>query len=1802
LGNSGIKNYKNLKNLKKNNIFFIYDLVDLEFFVKDAKFVSFLTEIVSYNNLNYTLNEAVGNFLALRKVMKAGDRVLERQGMFDSDHRVSADFNVKLPEVEVNGLPEMLGLSGKPFIRATYPSGPSGSNDNRTPITALERVEHRDSDSDSYNTAPEYHTPGFMENVFAWFKSFNYDHCVLLTLGLNVLAFKVQKTANSTTKKIITIMIIASAYYLLFIQCKKAFDVMMETPRWSNDTCDFFFNSVIWTNSMRVIVYLIELMSGKVVRSTVYGDPDEVVMEDMYQHEATIEELDAHSALESVDIMKTAAGCFLSYLAVSNKLKLQAGAVDYFLSFLNNRDYAVSNLANLMTTCLEFIQDGINFIFKTEVNFVNIFNINKYTSEEAKKFCESVSDKLVKFSTGASEVDAFSHEVFIEDVALGSKLLRKLDRSSYDYNRITMLLKDYERVAIQHKVTMRALSGSRVEPVGLLLRGKPGTKKTIALNRIARLVTRFTLPKMWQEEWRENPDSFVYNIPTDKFWDGYTYKAWVAVADDLFQTRDVAGDADSEALKVIKMINSNPFVLQMADVSVKNTKFFRSAFVVATTNLMNFNQIEAIRDCGAVARRFHLTVDVTVNPKYSALEKDSKIFLEEDKFVMGSEIPNDYWIFTCNGENISLSELVKTMIAFHVDHISDYIVNIKSTYDSVEKLHTELDIDEYGDFGGVFMESMTEPGTLFSKLRNSTKMVNRQSGKDGEYKHLNDVYDKDLDKYYGMAELRSHDLKTVVHPGAFYPASCYQLHASMLKFKHDILNDRLGQALLSLRVDVVRKFFKVANLTEVGYGNFTCFDGIGIMYDYSEIDKIIYIEDREIKVNINHIASRYRVHTQVSDDVYENTPSAYEVMCSCYEYMKNTLSSLGSIVRNNLGTLTILGVAGFALIKVVQRMLKYFFPEEPLVNIDLEELESHTPSPDSPFAKPLNTKKRHVPKQKKGDKIREQGNVNWEGKVDQRRGLRLRTARRKGLSLDGFDTSILGKISTEDVDVINHSDVVTKVLNKYYFIVYVRNVKTDILKKVGQTLNLVGNIFILPHHFLDAIEGHTLDNENDFEIVLTTVNKRIIYRFPVGEFLDSGYATANSLDKDLVYMVLNHAQINSTGAIRYIVDTREYDMMSRMKLVPTCLVGVSLSNNGNTITCKKMDATFDSTSYYVKADSQNEPGYIITNTISYNSNSSKGDCGSLLVTEQNTETGRCILGLHVAGYGEKGVSSTLTYSDICSDLKDCGLDGCYLQEDGLEDLGEHHPLSMESQSGVCHTSVVPDSMAAPKPFKSDITKSEFYGKLPAPYDDPGTLPAKLKPFFDKDGKYIDPYANGLLNYGKDQVCISSSLCSQAAGDYLETIMVSTSNYKYDRIMPLKLKDALHSFRGVGPIMSSTSAGWPLSIDKKNVKKRYYSITSTPEVKEQAYIEIESEVNRLLDMYAVGKRPAFLYTDCLKDEKVSIEKCHLGKTRIFSASPFYLLVLFRMYYGAFMDAYIGANLDVGSAIGVNPYGEQWGYLVHKLKVHGSNEDGEILVGAGDYSKFDGHEQPYLLNLVYRIISDWYGYKNIHASMVRKYLWAEITNSRHIHGKDVYEWFSSMPSGNPLTSIINTMYNNLAFRVAWMFAGNEIGDFHENVYIAALGDDNIFSVSKKFRENFNELKMPELMRKVGMVYTTELKDTAKRAFRPIQEVEFLKRSFVRDSFKNRWIAPLRFSAIIEILNWTKKGEKRHEIAVDNAGLVLREISLHGKQTYDEWYCVIDHLLKEHYKGAKPKGMFSSDFKEVYSSVLDTTNFTL
>lgn len=90
-----------------------------------------------------------------------------------------------------------------------------------------------------------------------------------------------------------------------------------------------------------------------------------------------------------------------------------------------------------------------------------------------------------------------------------------------------------------------------------------------------------------------------------------------------------------------------------------------------------------------------------------------------------------------------------------------------------------------------------------------------------------------------------------------------------------------------------------------------------------------------------------------------------------------------------------------------------------------------------------------------------------------------------------------------------------------------------------------------------------------------------------------------------------------------------------------------------------------------------------------------------------------------------------------------------------------------------------------------------------------------------------------------------------------------------------------------------------------------------------------------------------------------------------------------------------------------------------------------------------------------INIWFG-DGKENNLIREMLWYEVVNSFHICGRNFYEWKASLPSGHPITIIINCLYNKGLFRMAWIYVHNKrlssARTYDKHVLDEVVGDDN------------------------------------------------------------------------------------------------------------------------------------------------------
>nr|UYI58729.1 polyprotein [Rattus argentiventer mosavirus]UYI58730.1 polyprotein [Rattus argentiventer mosavirus]UYI58731.1 polyprotein [Rattus argentiventer mosavirus]UYI58732.1 polyprotein [Rattus argentiventer mosavirus] len=179
------------------------------------------------------------------------------------------------------------------------------------------------------------------------------------------------------------------------------------------------------------------------------------------------------------------------------------------------------------------------------------------------------------------------------------------------------------------------LGGARMEPIVILLKGKPGQGKTIAATLLAQMLAKEIT----------GDKSSVYSMPPDsKHMDGYCGQA-VVIMDDLGQNPD-----GMDFSTFCQMVSTTQFVTPQASLADKGTCFC-SPVVIATTNLSNIRPVTLVEP-EAFLRRVTFDCVVDAGLKTLAGTLDLKQALEES-LINVEDVPVDH------GRRIFSSEVLK---------------------------------------------------------------------------------------------------------------------------------------------------------------------------------------------------------------------------------------------------------------------------------------------------------------------------------------------------------------------------------------------------------------------------------------------------------------------------------------------------------------------------------------------------------------------------------------------------------------------------------------------------------------------------------------------------------------------------------------------------------------------------------------------------------------------------------------------------------------------------------------------------------------------------------------------------------------------------------------------------------------------------------------------------------------------------------------------------------------------------------------------------------------------------------------
>lgn len=547
----------------------------------------------------------------------------------------------------------------------------------------------------------------------------------------------------------------------------------------------------------------------------------------------------------------------------------------------------------------------------------------------------------------------------------------------------------------------------------------------------------------------------------------------------------------------------------------------------------------------------------------------------------------------------------------------------------------------------------------------------------------------------------------------------------------------------------------------------------------------------------------------------------------------------------------------------------------------------------------------------------------------------------------------------------------------------------------------------------------------------------------------------------------------------------------------------------------------------------------------------KGDCGSLLLASDSTKKGK-IMGLHFSGRDNThytGLAAPLSFEMIER------LMNALPSVSDMSPVIKAEPIVTKLQDGI----VVVPKMIGGETIPLGKVRPVFCARssaiVPSVLHEaftPTCAPAVLERVQTDDG-VVDPRLLSLAKVGMPVIPVQDKEIREIIKNDLLNL------YSQDEVTTKRIFSHEESISGAddcqffAAICRTTSAGYGFD----GPGKHKYLGSGETFVYNNA--ELLSKINERIDAAKAGKRVPTVWVDTLKDERRPLAKVEALKTRTFAVGQLDYNLVFRRYFGAFMNHLMENRIDVECCVGTNVYNSDWDKIAHRMKSKGAK------VVAGDFSNFDGTLNADILWDVLDIMNEWYddGEEN---RRIREILFCEIVHSIHTCDDQLYNWTHSQPSGNPATVIINSIYNSYVMRYAFLKSVpselRNMAIFHRTVAMVNYGDDNVINMSDAIAPYYNQITMTEALKEIGMTYTDEAKSGQLVPYRKLDEVAFLKRTFRFDKERMRYVGPLSMDTVREMILWCKKGLDLHQNTAVNVSTALMEASYHPRSVFDEF----------------------------------------
>lgn len=1286
-------------------------------------------------------------------------------------------------------------------------------------------------------------------------------------------------------------------------------------------------------------------------------------------------------------------------------------------------------------------------------------------------------------------------------------------------------------------------SGPRMEPVTIMLRGETGVGKSYILFPLVTTILKNILPAQCREDFSERPNDYIYmRNPEHKFWDGYRGQ-FATLMDEFGQVRDSVGREESEFMDLIRASNMFPYVLHMASLEDKGNTMFNSKLIVCSSNMTSSTQINSIVKPGAVARRFHCNYLLTPKQDYCTFETRNAPYRQRK---LDPSHPHLY-----------AGQFNFKMYEFHQLNINDERTGVILTYEGLVKEIVKI-YKQKEEASELYIANLNAMDVPIVDMETEDTVLT-QSGSKKPITRAN-IFGSGLkkDKVGAVVE----HLITQYFPHMFFLHVRTSIIVKLL-IKLELVDAKTLDLISSKEdVELLLKTLYVMWHNENGFGVIENgkFDEFCQSFFSIPSKDMFFMNEQLIEVE-----------KQYAEFVKLNTTSSY--VDSFKKYIGLTRKKMLDTVHNlpNYSTLKFL----VPVIAVAGGIYAFYARDDATEDIDYMRTGNvQTAEQIDDTALPWGN----------GVKVTQDKNLeeaitqfasgqNSKGKskifVRSARSNRFRGGQEIPHTQSGIDH--------------NCDSMIAAVVHSNY---YEMTLHHD--KRIGAGTFITGRYFMVNKHYLEFFRDELSKNEYHGLVLYNLLSQKKIevglahvlhpsnyYELPDNDMCIIRFPKNTPMHKDIIKYFVTEAQLIRINGFN-------------------CKM---FSLYGNVVNTFMVEAkNIKDTTIMHQKDNGETVHYMLSRGFDYWGYTGAGSCGALLTVYNSAMGPGKFVGFHTAGlYSGRGMACAVSCDTILEVLSKFEQQAVtqsgsskqvILAQDWIRDVNPKTQITLKEffpQLGTIDRTLLP-------PSYTSIIQSDLYGKWGLAL----TRPVNTG-FVHKDGLYINVKEQALIEYAGRDVLLDENKIHQVFHCVFQDLDRNSFSRNQDKFKPrvYSYQDSILGIPeyGVSSINRQTSCGFPWCFvkDQSMKGKTFWFGNETDFCLDNVNFQQLFETLKLQEeQLRSGVRPYYFFVDTPKDERRSNEKVDQGKIRMFSAAPLDYTIMFRRYFLSFMIYLQENKISNGCAVGINVYSDDWNFLAKQITSKSDH------IFAGDFSKFDKRQSAQVLSAMVKYINEWYDDEH---SLVREMLWKEVYNSKHIFTNMLYEWTHALPSGHPMTVFINSLYNLFIIRYSYCAMHPEgfiegLHTFSKEVTPIVYGDDNIIGVKQRTAEWFNQCTItPTIKASFNLDYTDETKEQKiTRAYRQIEEISFLKRTFHFDKQYKKYIAPLDLRVVLEIPYWTKRGLDKHEITRTNFENTLGEISLHGPEVYTYWSRV---LLK-----AATESRVPIPYLIDYSSVLHKT----